>query len=106
VSDLSQKAYGIGATGPFDDAGVLANGARSGDFLTCAEASAYLWAKFRLKRSERRLAQLRLVGTGPGYHRAGNAVRYRRDALDSWALAVLGGPMTSTAAEAVRRQVA
>jgi hypothetical protein len=71
---------------------------------TPEEASDYLWAKYRVKRNARRLAQLRATGEGPKYFRDGNVVRYREDHLDEFAEGSLGKPSVSTAEEHVRRE--
>lgn len=78
-----------------------------GAILTCEEASQHLWERWRLRRSERRLAQLRAlpVGTGPAYHRDGTCVRYRRASLDAWAMRQLGDEHGSTSAESAQRQM-
>jgi hypothetical protein len=68
-------------------------------WLTPEEASKYLWEKFRLKRNERRLGQLRYAGTGPLFHRNGLAVRYHQNDLDAWGLKQLGQPIASTSQE-------
>jgi hypothetical protein len=106
VTDLSHKAGDVRPPDNTENSNAPSERARNHDFLTCEEARDYLWAEYRLQRSERRLGQLRLSGEGPAYHRAGNAVRYRRSALDDWALKLLGAPAISTADETARRQVA
>ena len=79
-----------------------------GAILTCEEASQYLWSRWRLRRSDRRLAQLRSlpVGTGPVYLRDGCCVRYRQASLDQWAMKQLGEEHGSTSDESARRQTA
>jgi hypothetical protein len=80
---------------------------RSNDsFFTGREASEYLWKRYRIQRSERRLAQLRAapVGAGPPYFRDGAVPRYRRGSLDTWALMQLGREHGSTSDEAAFHQ--
>jgi hypothetical protein len=85
-------------------AGSQSHAASANQFLTDKEASRYLWERYRIRRSPRRLGQLRAMSSrGPQYHRDGNAVRYRRDALDDWALKQLGEPAVSTSEETARR---
>jgi hypothetical protein len=68
------------------------------------EASDYLWNRHRIRRSVRRLAQLRATGEGPPYRRDGLvAVLYPPDLLDAWAEQQLGQPVRSTAEESARR---
>jgi hypothetical protein len=78
----------------------------TGSILTPKEASAYLWANYRLQRSERRLAQLRAapVGSGPPYHRDGCTVRYRQESLDTWAMQQLGREHGNTSDESAFNQ--
>jgi hypothetical protein len=74
--------------------------------LTTKEASNYLWDRWRIQRSERRLAQLRAlpIGTGPAFMRDGVVARYRRDSLDAWAEQQLGHVFGSTSDESAWRQ--
>jgi hypothetical protein len=76
------------------------------DFLTAEETSEYLWRKFRLRRSPRRLAQLRALpcGAGPPFYRDGCVVRYRPASVDTWALQQLGNEFVNTTAEAAYHQ--
>jgi hypothetical protein len=74
-------------------------------WLIPEEASDHLWKNHRLKRNKRRLAQLRAKGTGPQYHRDGNAVLYGDEDLDKYAEKHRAGPFTSTSEESARRQL-
>jgi hypothetical protein len=76
--------------------------------FTGKEASEYLWVRWRLQRSERRLGQLRgqPVGAGPAFHRDGCAVRYKRGSLDAWAVKQLGREHGSTSDESAWEQTA
>jgi hypothetical protein len=74
--------------------------------LTPAESSVYLWERYRIRRGERRLAQLRATGEGPEYHRVGVVVRHTPQQLDAWAQALAGTPVSSTVDEAERRGAA
>jgi hypothetical protein len=78
--------------------------ASDGPPFTPEELSEYLWTRWRIKRSPRRLGQLRSIGGGgsPPYVRDGLAVRYPRKLADQWAAETLGQPVRSTAEEAVR----
>jgi hypothetical protein len=71
--------------------------------LTPAESSVYLWERYRIRRGERRLAQLRATGEGPAYHRVGVVVRHTPQQLDAWAQALVGTPVSSTNEETARR---
>jgi hypothetical protein len=75
-------------------------------FLTAEETSSYLWQRFRLRRSPRRLAQLRALpaGAGPPFYRDGCVVRYRSASVDTWALQQLGNEFTNTTAESAYHQ--
>jgi hypothetical protein len=73
--------------------------------LTPDELSTRLWERFRIRRSTRRLAQLRANGGGPPYRRDGVVVRYPVDHADEWAEQVLGELVTSTAQETAARQI-
>jgi hypothetical protein len=106
VTDLLHKPDAVGASDNLESSKTQRKVERSGDFLTAEETSQYLWDHYRIQRSERRLGQLRAQsGLGPPFHRDGNAVRYRRGALDEWAIKQLGEPAMSTAQETARRQV-
>jgi hypothetical protein len=70
------------------------------------ELSAFLWTFFRIQRSPRRLAQLRMSGEGPPFLRDGNVVRYPPRLAAVWAVEQLGEPVRSTAEESARRLVA
>jgi hypothetical protein len=74
------------------------------DLLTPEEAAAYLWEHHRMRRSPRRLQDLRMTGEGPEYFRDGNVVRYPRRGLDDYAHEQYGEAARSTAEEAARRQ--
>jgi hypothetical protein len=73
------------------------------DLLTPEEASAYLWEHHRMRRSPRRLQDLRMVGNGPAYHRDGVVVRYSRHGLDEFAREQYGEAVRSTSQETSRR---
>jgi hypothetical protein len=72
--------------------------------LTPEEAATYLWDRHRIRRSPRRLQELRMTGEGPPYHRDGTVVRYTAPGLDEYAQRRYGEPVRSTAEEAARRQ--
>jgi hypothetical protein len=72
--------------------------------LTPEETVEYLWSRWRIQRSIRRLAQLRMLGSGPAFVRDGNVVRYPPRLVDQWAVQVLGPPVRSTAEEAAHHQ--
>ena len=74
------------------------------EVLTPQEMSDLLWTEFRIRRSLRRLAELRQIGTGPPYVRDGKVVRYLSGPGREWAVKHLGEPATSTAEESARRQ--
>jgi hypothetical protein len=76
------------------------------ELLTPAESSVYLWERYRIRRGERRLAQLRATGEGPEYHRVGVVVRHTIQQLDAWAQELVGDPVSSTNEEAARRNMA
>jgi hypothetical protein len=67
------------------------------------ELSEHLWNRWRLRRSPRRLAQLRATGEGPPFMQDGCVVRYARGTSDDWAKEQLGEPCRSTAEETARR---
>jgi hypothetical protein len=71
--------------------------------LNPQQASDHLRNKWNLSRGPRRLAELRVEGTGPRYFRAGNEVRYKSIHLDEYAIKTLGEPLSSTSEEAIRR---
>jgi hypothetical protein len=71
--------------------------------MTPHEASEYLWTNHRIRRSARRLAQLRSLACGPAYRRDGLSVLYPPDLLDKWAEQQLGPAVRSTAEESARR---
>lgn len=71
--------------------------------MTSEEASNYLWERHRIRRSPRRLGQLRATGDGPPYQRDGLVVIYRPNLLDDWVKEHLGDPVRSTAQETVQR---
>jgi hypothetical protein len=58
-------------------------------------AGAYLKQKFGFG-SEKTLAKLAVVGGGPLFRKAGTAVLYTPDDLDTWALNQIGEPQLST----------
>jgi hypothetical protein len=68
--------------------------------LTPTEAAQRLWERWRLRRSARRLQQLRRLGAGPVFLRDGVRALYRQSNLDTWAAGVLGEPIVSTSQEA------
>jgi hypothetical protein len=74
-----------------------------GAYLDPEQASRFLKAVFNLNRGPRRLAELRVEGTGPLYFRDGNVVRYQPRHLREYAERCFGAPARSTAEEAVRR---
>lgn len=69
------------------------------DRLTPKEASDYLWAKYRIKRSVPSLASYRTRGGGPSYFKERGkkrgAITYSREGLDTWA-GEIQKPRTST----------
>jgi hypothetical protein len=67
-----------------------------------ADASAYLQARWGLKRTVRTLQGYRREGGGPRFFRVGNDVRYTRSLLDEWAARMMGEPFTSTAEQSAR----
>jgi hypothetical protein len=75
--------------------------------LSPAEASAYLQARWGLKRGTRTLLVYRRNGgkrgkRGPQFFRIGNDVRYTRESLDAWAVRAMGEPLTSSAEHSAR----
>jgi hypothetical protein len=75
-------------------------------FLDPDQASIFLKRVFNLARGPRRLAQLRAEGTGPKYFRDGNVVRYQPRHLREYGERCLGEPVSSTAEESAKRQIA
>jgi hypothetical protein len=75
------------------------------EWLTAEELSQFLWSEFRIKRNTRRLGQLRATGGGPGFHRDGLVVRYRKSRARVWAEDQLGEEITSTSEESARRLI-
>ncbi len=71
--------------------------------LPADELCAYLWTKYRVKRSPRRLAQLRIEGGGPPFVRDGCVVRYPLRLADAWVAELYGEPVRSTTEESARR---
>jgi glycine betaine/choline ABC-type transport system substrate-binding protein len=64
-------------------------------FLRRKDAAEYLTTKYGFG-AERTLAKGAVTGDSPAYHKAGRIVLYTREALDAWALAKIGGPISST----------
>jgi hypothetical protein len=76
------------------------------EYFTPDELTTYLRDQYRLQRGKRRLAEMRATGEGPPFFRAGGCqVLYRRDLADTWARAVIGEPLKSTADESSRRRL-
>jgi hypothetical protein len=71
-----------------------------------AEASAHLFEHWGLKRGIRTLQGYRRTGNGPVFHRVGNSVFYKRDAVDAWAAQLLGEPLRNTTERSARRLIA
>jgi hypothetical protein len=71
------------------------------DIMTSDETSTYLWERYRLQRSARRLGQLRAgpADAGPRFYRAGNIALYKRPDVDAWAATQLGQSFASTTDE-------
>jgi hypothetical protein len=69
------------------------------------EFSKFLWDNFRIQRSPRRLAQLRMSGQGPPFMRDGNVVRYPPRLGSIWAIEQLGAPVRSTSEESARKLI-
>jgi hypothetical protein len=69
------------------------------------EFAAWLWKYFRIQRSPRRLAQLRMSGHGPPFVRDGCVVRYPLRLAAIWAVELLGEPVSSTSEENARRLI-
>ncbi|WP_425405843.1 hypothetical protein [Hwanghaeella sp.] len=68
------------------------------DNFTRAEASAYLFNKYRIPRSPNYLAVQAVQGGGPKFRRAGRNVIYARSDLDTYAEDQLS-PAAATTAE-------
>lgn len=66
---------------------------------TTKEAAEYLVQTYGVRRSPGYLVQLRIVGGGPRFVRAGRSVLYPEMELDAWATKLLG-PVVSSTAEA------
>jgi hypothetical protein len=64
--------------------------------LTPAEASIYLLERWGIRRSPQTLAKLRCLGGSPNFFKAGRAILYPSDGLDSWAITLLGEQVSST----------
>ena len=71
------------------------------DIMTSDETSTYLWERYRLQRSARRLGQLRAgpAAAGPRFYRAGNIALYKRPDVDAWVVTQLGQSFASTSEE-------
>lgn len=65
------------------------------DFLRRKAASSYLQEKYGFAGGST-LAKLASAGGGPTYHKAGAAVLYTIEALDTWARARIGAAQRST----------
>ena len=69
---------------------------RRSSFMRRSAAASYLKGRYG-HGSEKTLAKLACLGGGPDFHKAGERiVLYRREALDTWALARISGPLKST----------
>jgi hypothetical protein len=68
---------------------------QNAQFLRRKAAGEYLKAKFGFG-SEKTLAKLATLGGGPLYHQANRLVLYTAQDLDSWALARISPPRSST----------
>jgi hypothetical protein len=64
--------------------------------LTPGDASNYLLERWGIRRSPQTLAKLRCLGGSPSFFKAGRAILYPCDGLDSWAVALLGEQVLST----------
>jgi hypothetical protein len=64
-------------------------------FLNRAEACAYLFEHWRLKRSVSYLNQMAAKGTGPKFHKAGRSPLYAPTDLDDWAKETIGPAVLS-----------
>ena len=71
--------------------------------FTAEELSVFLWERYRVQRSPRRLAQLRSVGGGPPFVRDGIVARYPQELAVAWVETLLGAPVSSTSEESARR---
>lgn len=72
-----------------------ATGHKKPGFLRPNQAGRYLVERYGFG-APRTLAKYRVFGGGPEYHKAGRIVLYTTDALDTWALARIGGVRRST----------
>jgi hypothetical protein len=69
---------------------------RYSSFMRRSAAASYLKGRYG-HGSEKTLAKLACLGGGPEFHKAGGrVVLYTREALDTWALARISGPLKST----------
>ena len=73
--------------------------------LTPAQLCELLREEFNIRRSPRRLQDLRMNGRGPPFVRDGLRVLYPRSGGREWARKQLGPLVTSTAEESRNRQV-
>jgi hypothetical protein len=65
-------------------------------FMRRSAAASYLKGRYG-HGSEKTLAKLACLGGGPEFHKAGErVVLYTREALDTWALKRISGPLKST----------
>jgi hypothetical protein len=64
--------------------------------MTTIEASAYLMDEHSIRRLPGTLRNLRHVGGGPAFRKAGQQVIYEAADLDAWAGKVKSGPLAST----------
>ncbi|MEI7607771.1 MAG: DNA-binding protein [Rhodospirillaceae bacterium] len=64
--------------------------------LTRAEAEVYLKETWGIARKKSTLAKLASVGGGPKFVKAARSVLYDPADLDTWALGLIGRPVSST----------
>jgi hypothetical protein len=64
--------------------------------MTTDEASAYLMNEHGIRRLPGTLRNLRTVGGGPSFRKAGKQVIYEAADLDAWAARITSGPLAST----------
>lgn len=65
--------------------------------LNTADSALYLRNEHGISRTPATLRKLRCLGGGPQFRKAGRSVLYDRESLDTWAEALVGEPVASTA---------